>query len=52
MGMGWDLIFFLTLVVALARLASIFFRLVRQIWRALSSLTGAALAGGPLESRD
>ena len=44
---GWALRSFLTLVVALARLASMFSRLVRRIWRALSSLAGAVLAGVP-----
>ena len=41
MLVDWYLNSFLALAVALARLASMFFKLVRHIWRVLSSLTGA-----------
>jgi type IV secretory pathway TrbD component len=48
----WYLISFLASAVALARLASVFSKLVRRIWRALSSLTGAVLAVLPFGMRD
>ena len=40
----WAFRSFLTSVVALARLVSVFSRLVRRIWRAFSSLTGAVFS--------
>ena len=48
----WYLVSFLASAVALARLASVFSKLVRRIWRALSSLTGAVLAVLPFGMRD
>ena len=44
-GLGNILISFLTLVVANASLVSVFSRLLRQIWRVLSSVEGVMVVG-------
>ncbi len=51
-GFGRALRSFLTSVVALARLASVFSRLVSRIWSELSSLAGVLAAWGLFGRRD
>jgi hypothetical protein len=51
-GVGRVLRSFLTSVVALVRLTSVFSRLVRRDWRALSSLAGAVEAEVLFGKRD